>query len=310
MEFWRDKNWDFLKYRTFAFIFSGILIFAGVVSLAIHGGPRYGVDFTGGRVLEISFGDKLPDISKVRDLLEANNWHGVTVQTVRDYPWMLFKVPMKLDEQYPDFSEKLLEVLRMHFKSSEGYKIEILSNEKVGPKVGAELRRKALWAVLLALAAMLLYITVRFQFRFGVASVVALFHDAFITFGMLSILNREITLPIVAALLTIVGYSINDSIVVSDRIRENIPKLRRLPLYDIVNKSLNQVFSRTIITSLTTLLVILSILILGGPVIFDFALALFIGVIIGTYSSIFIVSPIVVQWEKWFPKRVGAAARR
>ncbi len=309
MQFFKNINWDFLKYRKVAFILSGVLIFAGAVSLALHGGPNYGIDFTGGRVLEIGF-NKAPDIGKVRQLLTQNGWSEIEVQTVRDRPWVMFKVPMKLDEQYSDFSEKIIQVMRLHFTSDDGYKIEILSNEKVGPKVGQELRHKAMWAVILALIAMLIYITVRFQFRFGVAAVIALFHDAFITLGIFSILNREITLSIVAALLTIVGYSINDSIVVSDRIRENLTKMRRLSTYDLVNKSLNQVFSRTIITSLTTLIVILCLLLFGGTVIFDFALAIFIGVLVGTYSSIFIVTPIVVQWETWFPKRVGRGAAR
>jgi len=309
MQFFKNINWDYLKYKNFAFIFSSILIFAGAISLALHGGPNYGIDFTGGRVLEISF-EQTPDIGKIRQLLMQNGWNEIEVQSVRDKPWVMFKVPMKLDEQYPDFSEKIIQVMRLHFTTENGYKIEILSNEKVGPKVGQELREKAMWAILLALIAMLIYITARFQFRFGVASVIALFHDAFITIGIFSILNREITLSIVAALMTIVGYSINDSIVVSDRIRENLTKMRRLSTHDLVNKSLNQIFSRTIITSLTTLLVILCLLLFGGTVIYDFALAIFIGVIVGTYSSIYIVSPIVAQWEIWFPKRVGRKTAR
>ncbi len=308
MQFVRDINWDFLKYRRVAYVLSAVLILAGLVSLIVHGGPRYGIDFTGGRVLEISFA-KSPNISDVRKVLLEKGFGALEVQSVTDRPWILFRVPMELDERYPDFSETLLETFRNHFTEEDGYRIEVLSNEKVGPKVGAELRRKALWAVFFALVAMLIYITIRFQFRFGVASVIALFHDAFITVGIFSILNKEITLPIVAALLTIVGYSINDSIVVSDRIRENMTKLRRLPFYDLVNKSLNQVFARTIIISFTTLVVVFCLLVFGGKVIHDFALALFIGILVGTYSSIYIVSPLVVQWEKWFPKKVGLSAK-
>jgi len=309
MQIFGDINWDFLRFRKMAYIISGVLVFASLISLALQSGPRYGIDFTGGRVLEVSF-SKSPEISKVRTLLEENTWTGIEVMSIRERPWVMFRVPMELDEQYSDFSEKILQVMRLHFADEDGYKIEILSNEKVGPKVGEELRKKALWAILFSLLAMFIYITIRFQFRFGVASVIALFHDAFITIGIFSILGVEITLPIVAALLTIVGYSINDSIVVSDRIRENMTKLRRLSFKEIANKSLNQVFSRTIITSATTLFVILCLLFLGGTVIHDFALAIFIGVIIGTYSSIYIVSPIVVQWEVWFPKRIGVKAPR
>ncbi len=309
MQFIKDINWNFLGLRKIAFTLSGVLILAGIVSLIVHGGPRYGVDFTGGRVLEVSFGNRVPDIGELRDILTSKGFGKIEVQSITDKPWVLFRVPMELDEKYPDFSEILLETFRNNFSEADGYKIEVLSNEKVGPKVGAELRSKATWAVLFALIAMLLYITIRFQFRFGVASVIALFHDAFITIGIFSLLNREITLSIVAALLTIVGYSINDSIVVSDRIRENMAKLRRLNFFDIVNKSLNQVFARTIITSFTTLIVVLCLLLFGGKVIYDFALALFIGILVGTYSSVYIVSPIVVQWEKWFPKKVGGRRR-
>ena len=308
MQLLKDINWDFLKYRKIGYILSGIMIFIGIVSLALHGGPHYGIDFTGGRVLEINF-TQLPDIAKVRTLLAQNGWTGIEVQSIRERPWVIFRVPMELDEQYTDFSEKVLQVMRLHFTPENGYTVDVLSIEKVGPKVGQELREKAIWAILFALIAMLIYITVRFQLRFGVASVVALFHDAFITIGIFSLLGKEISLPIVAAILTIVGYSINDSIVVSDRIRENMSKLRRLGFYELINKSLNQVFSRTIITSVTTLVVVLSLLFLGGTVIHDFALAMFIGIIVGTYSSIYIVSPVVLQWESWFPKKVAMKSK-
>ena len=308
MQLLKDINWDFLKYRKIGYILSGIMIFIGIVSLALHGGPHYGIDFTGGRVLEINF-TQLPDIAKVRTLLAQNGWTGIEVQSIRERPWVIFRVPMELDEQYTDFSEKVLQVMRLHFTPENGYTVDVLSIEKVGPKVGQELREKAIWAILFALIAMLIYITVRFQLRFGVASVVALFHDAFITIGIFSLLGKEISLPIVAAILTIVGYSINDSIVVSDRIRENMSKLRRLGFYELINKSLNQVFSRTIITSVTTLVVVLSLLFLGGTVIHDFALAMFIGIIVGTYCSIYIVSPVVLQWESWFPKKVAMKSK-
>ena len=310
MQFVKDINWNFLGLRKIAFALSGILILAGIVSLVVHGGPRYGIDFTGGRVLEVSFGTQKPDIGKIRDVLSQKNFDKIEVQSITDKPWVMFRIPMELDEKYSDFSQVFMETLRNNFTEEDGYKLEILSNEKVGPKVGEELRSKATWAILFALIAMLIYITIRFQFRFGVASVIALFHDAFITIGIFSILNREITLPIVAALLTIVGYSINDSIVVSDRIRENMTKLRRLGFFELVNKSLNQVFARTIITSFTTMIVVLCLLLFGGKVIHNFALALFIGILVGTYSSIYIVSPIVVQWEKWFPRKIGGAGRR
>lgn len=303
MEFIKNIEWDFLKFGKFAFILSGLMILAGIISLIYHGGPRYSIDFTGGRVLELDFGKEV-NIGEVRNMLEQEYMKGIEVQSVSGHSWIIFRVPMALDEEYPDFSQFFLEKIRNKFTEDAGYKVTILSNEKVGPKVGEELRRKAIWAVLIALLAMLVYVWFRFQLRFGVASVIALFHDAFITLAVFSILDKEISLTIVAALLTIIGYSINDSIVISDRIRENMGKFRKLSFYDLVNKSLSQTFSRTIITSLVVLFVVLCLLFFGGPVIHDFALALFIGVIVGTYSSIYIVSPIVVSWEKWFPKKV------
>jgi len=305
MQFFKNINWDFLKLKYIALTFSGILIIASLVSLIGHGGPRYGIDFTGGRVIEINFGKK-PDLGEVRSVLQSAGFGQLETQSIKNNPWIIFKVPMELDEQYSDISTNILELLRANFSPQKGYGIEILSIDKVGPKVGGELREKAIKAILLSLAFMFIYIWIRFQLRFGAASVIALFHDAFVTLGILSLLNVEINLPIIAALLTIVGYSINDSIVISDRIRENMTRLRKLPFNEIVNKSLNQVFSRTIITSLTTLIVVLCLLIFGSLVIRDFALALLIGILIGTYSSIYIVSPIVVMWEKWLPKRVGS----
>ena len=305
MQFFKNINWDFLRLKYIALTFSGILLIASLVSLIGHGGPRYGIDFTGGRVIEINFG-KEPDLGEVRSVLQNAGFGQFETQSIKNNPWIIFKVPMELDEQYSDISTNILDLLRANFSPQMGYGIEILSIDKVGPKVGSELKDKAIKAILLSLAMMFIYIWIRFQLRFGAASVIALFHDAFITLGILSLLNVEINLPIIAALLTIVGYSINDSIVISDRIRENMTRLRKLPFHEIVNKSLNQVFSRTIITSLTTLIVVLCLLIFGSLVIRDFALALLIGILIGTYSSIYILSPIVIMWEKWLPKRVGS----
>ncbi len=307
MQLFKNTNIDFLGIKKYCFILSGLLIFAGLISLAVHGGPRWGIDFTGGRVLELDFGKDV-DISQVRDVLAKNGWQSVEVTSITEKPWFSFRVPMELDESFDDFSTKMLETMRLSFSDTDGYNVSVLSNEKVGPKVGQELRNKALWAVLLSLIAMLIYIWFRFQFRFGAAAVIALFHDALITIGIFSILNYEITLTFVAALLTLLGYSINDSIVVADRIRENMTKLRKLPFGELINKSINQTLSRTIITSLTTWVVVATLFVLGGSVIRDFAFALTFGIIIGTYSSIFIVAPIVAEWENWFPKKVGVKA--
>jgi len=197
-------------------------------------------------------------------------------------------------------SEKLVTALTEIFKENQ---IRIDREEVVGAVMSKELQLKSLWVVLLGLAGILIYVWIRFTFRFGVASVIALFHDVLITLGIFSVLGKEMSIPIIAALLTLIGYSINDSIIVSDRIRENV-KLLRKDTYDaIINRSLNQTLNRTIITSLTTLLVLISLFIFGGSVIHDFAFALIVGIVVGTYSSDFIVAPIVLDWEKRYPTR-------
>ncbi len=192
------------------------------------------------------------------------------------------------------------EVLRADFP---GNPVRVDREEIVGPRVSRGLQLQATFVVLAGMLVILIYVAFRFTLRFGVASVVALFHDILITLGIFSIFNREITIPIIAAFLTIVGYSINDSIVVSDRIRENLRGMRKAKFDELVNASINQTLSRTIITSLTTILVLVALLVLGGPVLRDFALALLIGVMVGTYSSVFVVAPIVVEWERISPTK-------
>ncbi len=302
MEFLANINWDFLGKRKKAFIFSGVLILAGLIALIINGGPLYNIDFKGGQIIEIGFGEKVA-IGEIRAIVDAIGVSDADIQTVGEGKVVLFRVPADIKlEDGRAFSEVLLDELRAKYGADN---VDFRRQETVGPKVSGELRNQAVWATLFALLGILIYITIRFKFRFGVAAVVALFHDVFITVGILTILGREVSLPVVAALLTIVGYSINDTIVISDRIRENIRILYREKFEDLVNRSLNQTFTRTIITSLTTLIVLLCIFFFGGPVIRDFSLALIIGAIIGTYSSIFVVSPIVVAWENASPKKVG-----
>jgi preprotein translocase SecF subunit len=192
------------------------------------------------------------------------------------------------------------EVLKADFP---GNPVRVDREEIVGPRVSKGLQLQAVLVVLAGMFVILVYVGFRFTLRFGVASVIALFHDVLITLGIFSIFNREITIPIIAAFLTIVGYSINDSIVVSDRIRENLRGMRKAKFDDLVNTSINQTLSRTIITSVTTILVLVALLVLGGPVLRDFAFALLIGVVVGTYSSVFVVAPIVVEWERMSPTK-------
>jgi preprotein translocase subunit SecF len=188
----------------------------------------------------------------------------------------------------------VLQVIRDNSRLS-GY--AIVNSESVGPQVGQDLRRQTTQAIIWALVGMLAYISYRFEFKFGIAAVIALVHDVTIALGAFSLTGREFNLPVVAAFLTIVGYSLNDTVVVFDRIRENSTALRRLPLYDRINKSLNQTLSRTLLTSTTTLIVVISLFLYGGPVINDFSFALLVGVIVGTYSSLFVASPIVYEWQ-------------
>jgi preprotein translocase subunit SecF len=180
--------------------------------------------------------------------------------------------------------------------------------ELVGPKVGADLRERAIWATLAALGGMLVYIAFRFEWIYGVAAVVACFHDTIITIGIFSLLNKEITMTVIAALLTLVGYSMNDTIVIFDRIRENLKLSRREPLEQVINRSVNQTLSRTVMTSGLTFLTVIALFLFGGEVLHGFSLALVVGILIGTYSSVFVASPIVLFWHNWFDERKRKAA--
>ena len=300
MEFYRGNRINFLGKKKIAFALSGGIILIGIIFFIIHGGFNFNIDFTGGYLLELSFG-KAVDVGAVRSVVENMGIKNPVIQSVggnNSAILMRFQGSGK-----DDMNSVLLKKLKERFEP-DGYTISILRAENVGPKIGKELQGKAIWAVVFALIGILLYVWFRFQLRFGVASVVALMHDVLVTLSIFVIFNREISLDVVAALLTIVGYSINDSIVISDRIRENMKILFRKKFPELVNTSLNQVFSRTIVTSLTTFVVVLSIFLFGGSVIHNFSLALLIGVVVGTYSSIFIVSPVVVEWEKSKPQKL------
>ncbi len=291
ISFFKNPQYDFVGKRKIAFGISLFLILLGIISIIAHGGLKYGVDFTGGNLVQIKF-EKPYDVGKLRQIL-LNDIHlkSVEIQTFGDPSTFLLRYKETFD------ADKLAKLL----SRKTGLKVIVERNETVGPRVGKELQMKALEALAVGLFLMLIYIWIRFDFAFGLGSVIALFHDVFITVGLLSLFNREFTIQTVAALLTIVGYSINDSIVVSDRIREELRKYSQgisvKKMIEIFNTSINATLSRTVITSLTTLIVLISILLFGGPVIFDFALALTIGVIIGTYSSIFVVASLVIEWK-------------
>jgi len=293
MQFFQDLKIDFVDKRKFGYIISALLILSGIVSLVIHGGPQYGIDFTGGTSLQLKF-EKDMTAGDLRESLSDIGFGDAEIKRIGLDEANEFIIRTEKMEEGTEIAIVIEEELTRDFPDNP---YEIRSAYEVGPKIGGELRRAAILAILISLLGILIYISWRFEFKFAVGAVAALFHDVIITLGVFSVLNFEISLAVVAAFLTIVGYSLNDTIVVFDRIRENLKVLRRDTFVQIVNTSLNQTISRTVITSLTTLIVVLVLFLFGGEVIHDFSFALIVGIVIGTYSSIFVASPIVLDWQ-------------
>ena len=334
-----DINIDFIGKKKIAFIVSICLIIASLASLALHGGPRYGIDFAGGSLVQVKF-DAPVKVGDVKNGLADIDMGSPSVQQFgekRDNEFLIRTDKTEVSED--NFSTRLEEGL----KASTGSVAEIRRIEMVGPQVGKDLREKALFAMFFALLFITVYISGRFELKwlvsfvvavaligavyllslfkvsipilivtalvvtlalfwflelkYAMGAIVALIHDVTITVGVFSLFDMEFTLPIIAALLTIIGYSLNDTIIVFDRIRENLRKYSRKPMETILNRSVNETLSRTLLTSLTTLVVVVSLLLLGGGIIHDFAFALFIGVFVGTYSSIYVASPILLAWS-------------
>ncbi len=309
MRFFKRPNIDFMNSRKLAFIISGSLMLLSVISLVLHGGPRLGIDFRGGTLIEVRFEDKANPtapievpINKVR---EAMGRYGLASSEIKHYG-SLQEISIQTEVK-KGIDLQIVESLQKEFPQ---YKVIERRKETVGPKIGKELVGSAIKAIFFSLLLILLYIMFRFEFRFGVGAVVALFHDVLITLGVFSVLNLEVDIPVIAALLTIVGYSLNDTIVVYVRILENMKK-KGTDYAGVINDSINQTLSRTIITSGTTLIVVVILFFFGGEIIKDFALALMCGVIVGTYSSIYIASPILVEWEaRRKPAKVKVAAKK
>jgi preprotein translocase subunit SecF len=385
MEILKNTNFDFLGKKWSFIALSVVLLVAGFVSLAVKGGPRYGIDFRGGALVYVKFQGR-PPLAKIRAALDKKVPGGVNVYELTDTHEAVIGTQLESEQELSEARQTIVNTLKATFtepgpkldfnNASQSVLVErlreplqragvavsesdleglvqamfqyrdtpprsgILSNfdqlsnvpgvtpkiisvlkqecslapfnvgrriEIVGPKVGADLRRQAILATLYALGGMLVYIAFRFEWIYGVAAVVAVFHDVLITIGLFSIFNKEIDLTVVAALLTLVGYSMNDTIVVFDRIRENLKILRREPLPSLINKSINQTLSRTILTSGLTFLTVLSLFLFGGPVLNAFSFALVVGIIVGTYSSIFIASPILVFWQNFLEGRKRTA---
>jgi len=388
MEIFKQPKFDFLGRMMWPFIILSLLLTAaGIVSLAVKGGPRYGIDFTGGALMDVNF-IKRPEADQIRAALRQKISSEIEVQTVTNSQEVLISTSARDDSALQIVRADMISTLNSAFNKSEGTKLDlntapqsaiserlrdalgkagvgfsddqlaaltkaiaayrdtpprsglvtnlddlsqvpgmtpqilsvikqefypgnftVRSVEIVGPKIGADLRQQAINVVLIALGAMLVYIAFRFEWIYGVAAVIAVFHDTIITIGLFSLFGKEIDLTVIAALLTLVGYSMNDTIVTFDRIRENLKLGVRGSFTDIVNLSINQTLSRTILTSGLTFLTAISLFIFGGQVLNGFSFALVVGIIVGTYSSIFVASPILVFWRNLAQSRRASDSR-
>jgi len=304
MQFFRETNIDFLGKRKFALLFSLTLIGIGLVSLILRGGPNPGIDFRGGTAIQLKFENSI-SIGQLRSAVSELGYVNAEIKQIGYINENEFMIRIQEMGGKVDLGQVIVEKLTNIFRENP---IDLRKVDEVGPKIGGELRQAAVLAVLISLLLILAYISWRFEFKFAVGAVVALFHDVIITLGIFSIINYEISLAIVAAFLTIVGYSLNDTIVVFDRIRENLKILRREAYEKILNVSINQTLSRTILTSGTTLIVVLVLFFFGGEITKPFAFALIVGVVIGTYSSIFVASPLVLEWQLRSEKKKGRKA--
>jgi len=340
MQFIRsDINIDFIGKRKIAFLLSLLMILISIGSLVINKGPKYGIDFAGGTVVQVKFSAPV-EVATIKSGLRSIDVGTASVQTFGEKDDNEFLIRLDASaETSGGFSGKVKQALT----EATGTPVEIRRVEMVGPQVGKDLREKALFAMFYALLFITIYISGRFELkwmlsgvmaaalagavyvlslfqvsvpflmlsalivtlvlfwflelRYAMGAIVALIHDVTITVGIFSISGKEFTLPIITALLTIIGYSLNDTIIVFDRIRENVRKHQRNPLDFIINRSVNETLSRTILTSLTTLIVVVSLFVLGGGIIHDFAFALIVGVLVGTYSSIYVASPMLLAWQ-------------
>ncbi len=338
-------NINFIGRRNIAFTLSAMMIIATIFLLILRGGPNFGVDFSGGVLIQVKLDqNRMP--SEIRSALAPVQLEDSIIQEFGEEGQHEYLIRVRrTDIELAGLGDKVRQALISEF----GQGVEMRRVEMVGPKVGADLRQKALFAIFYAILFIAIYISGRFELKwlmsivmalslafvvyifssfgmpviwlivialivtmglcwvlklkYALGAIIALIHDVTITIGAFALTDREISLAIIAAFLTIVGYSLNDTIIVFDRIRENLRRFRRRPLEEIINKSINETLSRTVLTSTTTLIVVLALFILGGGVIHDFAFAMLIGVIVGTYSSIFVASPIILVWEERFAKR-------
>jgi preprotein translocase subunit SecF len=292
-------RYDFISKRKFTVWVSGIAILLSLGSILFHGGLRYGVDFAGGLLIQVRFSQPM-QISEIRGALDAMGFKDAAVQNFGGASEFLIRVE-KASQDIDKKSQEVQASLQQRFKDKG---VEIRRVEVVGPKVGRDLKTKAVWAVGLSIIAILIYVAFRFhQLSYGLGGIAALFHDIIITFGAISIFNLEYSLSLMAVILTIIGFSINDTIVIFDRARENIKKIRKEDLPTIFNISINDCLGRTILTSGTVMMVVLILFFFGGDVIHEFTIALIVGLITGTYSTVYVASPVVLLWEQYVTRR-------
>jgi preprotein translocase subunit SecF len=296
LEILHGLNVDWMGKRHIAYWFSGICVLISIVSLVAHGGPRYGVDFTGGTLVEVAITPP-PPVERVRTAVDQAGFVGSEIQSLAKPGQFLIRLGIKEGQKEP--AKHVHDALAA---AHAGSTIEVLRVESVGPRVGGELRGAAIKAVFLALGLILVYVAIRYDWRYSLGAIVALFHDVFIALGAISLTNKEVTLTVVAAFLTIAGFSINDTIVVFDRIRERKQAMRRDTPQKVMNTAINETMSRTIITSLTVALTVLSLFLLGGEVIHDFSFAMLVGVVFGTYSSVFVASGLALETQLYLER--------
>lgn len=289
-----DVNIDFVGKRKLALIFSIILILVGLGSLLVKGGPNYGIDFAGGTLVQVQFSQPT-DAAAIKKAMAGLSLGNPVVQRFGDNQNEFLIRVEQASAELQGLSSQIQKALEATYEKGN---VDIRRVEMVGPQVGKDLRSKGLKAIFYAMLGILVYISWRFEFKFAVGAIVALVHDVVITLGAFSVFGKEIDLPIIAAFLAIIGYSLNDTIIVYDRIRENLGKHNKESFPFVVNRSINETLSRTLLTSGTTLLVVLALFILGGGVIHNFAFAMLVGVLIGTYSSIFVASPVLILWQQ------------
>ena len=305
MRILKNSSFDFMGKKSIALAISATIVLAGIGSLILNGGPKLSIDFKGGTFVAVEYTENIM-VEDVRSKMGELNIDGqkfdFSKEEVKHFgsnSAVSVRVP-HIENSPSNFAQKIAVHLFESFpdKRPETMTEFVLSKGIISPKIGSELSGKAVMAIFSALALILLYISIRFEFKFALGAIAALTHDVLITLGIFSLLSYEISLPIIAAFLTIVGYSLNDTIVIFDRIRENLKSSKRDSYTSVVNRSINESLSRTIITSLTTFVVVMILWLFGGEVIHNFAFAMIVGVIVGTYSSIYIASPLVIFLHK------------